>query len=75
MTQDLKATYETIDALQLEGDYNELRQLAQYVIDAITNDGESLYVKFNEDLFLKLNSGAGLVPSVKYDIDSGEPTK
>lgn len=45
MTEDLKATYETIDSLQLAGNYDEIRQIAQYAIDAIVNDDEKLRLR------------------------------
>jgi hypothetical protein len=45
MTQDLKSTYETIDSLQLAGDYEEIQQLAQYAVDAIVNDDEKLRLR------------------------------
>ena len=40
MTEDLQATYETIDALQLRGDYFEIMLIAKYAIDAVANDME-----------------------------------
>lgn len=45
MTQDLKSTYETIDSLQLSGDYDEIKQIAQYAIDAIVNDDKKLRLR------------------------------
>lgn len=42
MTIDLDATFGTIDALQLKGDYEEIQQIIQYASDAILNDGEKL---------------------------------
>lgn len=45
MTQDKKATYETLESLQLQGDYEELHQIAQFAIDAIVNDGEVLRLR------------------------------
>ncbi len=42
MTEDVRAVYETLDLLQLQGDYNELNQIAQYAADAIVNDEEVL---------------------------------
>lgn len=40
MTEDKRTTFETIDSLQLRGDYETLNEIAQYAIDAIANDGE-----------------------------------
>lgn len=51
MTEDLKATYETINALQLAGDYEELNQLSQYAVDAITNDDEKLRLRLPAGVF------------------------
>ena len=45
MCKKLNATYETIDTLHLEGDYDELHQIAQYAIDAILNDEEKLSIR------------------------------
>jgi hypothetical protein len=42
---DTAATYETIDSLQLAGDYDEIRQIAQYAVDAIVNDEEKLRLR------------------------------
>ena len=50
MTEDLHATYETIDALQQRGDYSELRQMAQYIISAIENDGAAYSLLLNGKL-------------------------
>ena len=50
MTEDLHATYETIDALQQRGDYSELRQMAQYIINAIENDGAAYSLLLNGKL-------------------------
>jgi hypothetical protein len=44
-TIDLPATYETINQLQLNGEYEELNEMAQYIIDAIKNDGEKVLVE------------------------------
>jgi len=40
MTIDMGATTETIDALQLQGDYDEIREILQYAVAALMNDGE-----------------------------------
>lgn len=45
MTIDLFSAYETIDSLQLRGDYSELRQIAEYASAAIRNDGRRVKVK------------------------------
>jgi len=45
MTEDIHTTYETIDSLQLSGNYSELKQIAQYAIDAIINDGRYLRLR------------------------------
>jgi hypothetical protein len=45
MTQDLKSTYETIDSLQLTENYDEIKQIAQYAIDAIVNDEQKLRLR------------------------------
>jgi len=41
----MDATTQTIDALQLAGDYEQIEQIAQYAIDAITNDEEGACIK------------------------------
>lgn len=48
MTEDRAATYETLDSLQMRGDYDELRQIAQYAIDALLNDQEPLELRLTE---------------------------
>ncbi|MCD8349995.1 MAG: hypothetical protein LUC93_05210 [Planctomycetaceae bacterium] len=45
MTEDRKATFETIDSMQLRGDYEGLREIAQYTLDAIANDDEPLNIR------------------------------
>lgn len=40
MTEDLGATYETLDALQLQGKYPEIREIIEYAKAALENDGE-----------------------------------
>lgn len=42
MTEDLKATYETIDSLQMQENYDELRQIVEYATAALKNDGEKI---------------------------------
>ena len=42
MTEKVRAAYETIDSLQLQGNYAELNQILQYTVDAILNDCEKL---------------------------------
>ena len=61
MTEDLHATYETIDALQLRGDYEEIMQIAKYAIDAVANDMDT-----NRD-HLSI-SGCGFVPNRKNEL-------
>jgi len=48
MTEDMAATYATIDELQLQGNYDELRQLVNYAADAIKNDGEQVEANADE---------------------------
>jgi hypothetical protein len=50
MKKDLKATYETIDSLQLAGDYEEIQQIAQYAVDAIVNDDEKLRLRLPRNM-------------------------
>jgi len=38
--KEIAEVYATIDDLQQAGDYEELRQIAKYALDAIVNDGE-----------------------------------
>ncbi|MDR1521106.1 MAG: hypothetical protein LBU23_13335 [Planctomycetota bacterium] len=45
MTEDLEGAYQTIDSLQLRGEYDAIRELAQYAIDAILNDCEPLNLR------------------------------
>jgi hypothetical protein len=45
MKKDLKATYATIDSLQLAGDYEEIQHIAQYAVDAVVNDDEKLRLR------------------------------
>ena len=47
MTEDVRAVYETLDSLQLRGDYNELNQIVQYAADAIVNDDEVLTLQMS----------------------------
>lgn len=42
MTIDLKATYETIDALQHNGHYDDIRSIMGYCANALGNDGEKI---------------------------------
>ncbi len=42
MTEDKETVYQTIESLQMQGDYEELNQIAQFAIDAIINDEEEL---------------------------------
>ena len=42
MTQDMDATTETIDSMQLCGDYDGIREIIQYAVAAIVNDGEEV---------------------------------
>ena len=42
MIEDVRAVYETLESLQIQGDYEELNQIAQFAIDAIINDEEEL---------------------------------
>jgi len=44
-TINLIETYETINQLQLNGEYEDLNEMAQYIIDAIRNDGEEVLVE------------------------------
>lgn len=44
----LPELYETLNQLQLEGDYEELNQIGQYAIDAIQNDKEKVTVKIKK---------------------------
>jgi hypothetical protein len=45
MTEDLESAYQTIDSLQLRGEYDKIRELAQYAVDAILNDGAPLELR------------------------------
>ncbi len=47
MTEDVRAVYETLDSLQLQGNYNELNQIVQYAADAIVNDDEVLTLQMS----------------------------
>ena len=42
MTIDLKATYETVDALQHNRHYADIRSLMYYCANALANDGEDV---------------------------------
>ena len=42
MTIDMDATTETIDALQLAGDYEGIREVMIYAAKALLNDGEKI---------------------------------
>ncbi len=45
MTEDRKVIFDEIDSLEQCGDYEGLRDIAQYALDAITNDGEPLDIR------------------------------
>ena len=42
MTIDLKSTYDTIESLQHNEDYDEIRQIVEFATAALVNDGESV---------------------------------
>lgn len=46
MTENLSATYATIDSLQKRGEYEEIEQIAQYAIDAAVNDEYKIKIRF-----------------------------
>ncbi len=47
MTEDLKTTYETVDSLQLRGEYAAIQRIAQYAVDALANDGQLVRLLVN----------------------------
>ncbi len=59
MVKNIRDVYNIVDKLQLAGDYAELNQLAQYVVDAILNDDEALR--------LQLPTNPTITPVVEAD--------
>lgn len=51
MTEDKGAVYETIDSLQLQGEYKEIMAVIKYAVAAINNDfpGADMKVTLNSE--------------------------
>ena len=45
MTIDMDATIDTIDSLQMRGDYDGIREIVAYATAALVNDGEPITVE------------------------------
>jgi len=57
MSEDKPSTFETIDSLQLQGDYESISEIAQYAIDACLNDGEA--IKLSGDIIVRERADNG----------------